>query len=143
MTDAASTDAPAFDPYDFPPDLIRAQREAAEVREQLHRFQATLPWSREPHEGWEASHEGGGLHGFQSSRPPTDGWTDEQKTEYDRLWEESRRASEVVYTHPHWQTCGVDAYKARQALKRVPEAQPVIPADTALSAAQEDVALAH
>ncbi|GGY21485.1 hypothetical protein GCM10010358_83770 [Streptomyces minutiscleroticus] len=44
----------SFDPFDFPADSIAVQREAAGLHAELRRFQATLPWSWEPHEGWEA-----------------------------------------------------------------------------------------
>ncbi|MGW7090024.1 hypothetical protein ACWGH2_41945 [Streptomyces sp. NPDC054871] len=102
MTDA--TDAP--NPFNFPAKLIEAQQAAAEAFAELHRYQATLAWSREPHEGWEADKpaHGGVMHGFVSSRPATEGWTEEQKAEYERLWEECREKSGIVHTHPHWES---------------------------------------
>lgn len=139
MTDAPA-DAPEFDPLDFPSDLVKAQREAVEAREELRRFAATLPWSREPHEGWEAPEQTGGMRGFSSARPATQGWTEEQTAEYERLWEECRKKSAKVYAHAHWGKCGSRAYEARQALKRKPEAQPVVKAETP-EPAQEDMAL--
>lgn len=112
--------AAPFDPYGFPPDLIAAQKRAADLYAELHRFQATLGWSREPHEGW--SDVGSGQW-RESARPRTAGWELQEAAEYDRLWRELRDAAALVYTHPHWAKCP-DAYKARQALKQVPEALP-------------------
>jgi len=126
MSDA--TDTPS-DPFGFPPELIEAQKAAAEAYEELHRYQAMLPWSREPHEGWEAPApaHGGALVGPQFSRPRSPGWTDAQKAEYDRLWEECRRTSAVVSTHPHWgRFPGAAQIEARQALKRMPGALPAV-----------------
>ncbi|MEU5193646.1 hypothetical protein AB0G86_06220 [Streptomyces scabiei] len=128
MTDSPA-ETPAFDPFAFPSDLVKAHSEAAEARAELHRYQATLPWSREPHDGWEAPERTGGMQALKSSRPPTNGWTDEQKAEYDRLWERCRETSLLVYAHRHWKACGMKAAEARQALKRVPEAQPAVKAD--------------
>lgn len=129
-------------PFNFPPDLIEAQKASAEAYETLHRYQATLPWSREPHEGWEAPvpAHGGALAGRQFSRPATQGWTAEQAAEYDRLWEACRTTSAAVFTHPHWETetvSGAPQFEARQALKRMPGA---LPARTAVE--QGDLATA-
>ncbi|MFE2839234.1 hypothetical protein ACFXI6_51320 [Streptomyces mirabilis] len=123
------TDAPASDPFDFPSDLIKAQKDAADAHAKLRRFQASLPWSREPHDGWEAPEpaHGGVLHGYQSSRPATKGWTQAETDEYARLWEQWRETAARVYTHRYWHNHrGEDAIKARQALKHEPGAQPVL-----------------
>ncbi|TGB03224.1 hypothetical protein [Streptomyces sp. MZ04] len=125
MTEA--TTAP--NPFDFPDKLIEAQQAAAEAFAALHRFQADpeLPWSREPHEGWEEPEpaHGGVLQGYKSSRPATKGWSAEQVVEYEKLWEACRDTSVLVHTHPHWERfTGPDAVAARQALKRMPGAQP-------------------
>ncbi|MET8822633.1 hypothetical protein [Streptomyces rochei] len=66
------------------------------------------------------------MSGYRSSRPPSPGWSQEQKDEYDRLWELCRSTSLAVYAHKHWTACGVRAVEARQALKRLPKAQPVV-----------------
>jgi hypothetical protein len=64
-----TTDAPdnaPFDPYAFSTDLINAQRAAVEAYQALHDYQATLLWSREPHEEWEEEQpaHGGALCGY-------------------------------------------------------------------------------
>jgi hypothetical protein len=46
-----------FDPHAFPEDLVTVQRKAAELYQQLRDFQTTLPWSREPHPGWDGETE--------------------------------------------------------------------------------------
>ena len=129
MSDATDTDP--SNPFGFPPDLVEAQKASAEAFEALHRYQATLPWSREPHEGWEAPApaHGGALVGRQFSRPASPGWTPEQTAEYDRLWEACRTTSAAVSTHPHWETeavSGAAQFEARQALKRMPDALPEV-----------------
>ncbi|MFB6505544.1 hypothetical protein ACFC07_22365 [Streptomyces sp. NPDC056099] len=132
MSDATDTPSDPSNPFNFPPKLIEAQRAAAEAYEELRRYQAKLPWSREPHDGWEAPTpaHGGVLNGFQSSRPASPGWTDEQKAECDRLWEECRRTSAVVFVHPHWGNFeGPAQVEARQALKRMPGALPALKQD--------------
>jgi len=125
MSDPTDTDP--SNPFGFPPGLVEAQKASAEAFEALHRYQATLPWSREPHVGWETPTpaHGGALAGFQSSRPASPGWTAGQAAEYDRLWEACRTTSVAVSTHPHWETVsGAAQFEARQALKRVPGALP-------------------
>ncbi|MEV0487289.1 hypothetical protein AB0I69_42655 [Streptomyces sp. NPDC050508] len=129
MSDATDTPSDPSNPFSFPPELVEAQKAAAEAYEALHRYQATLPWSRVPHDGWEAPTpaHGGALVGPQSSRPATQGWTSEQGAEYDRLWEACRTTSAAVSLHPHWATfSGADQFEARQALKRMPGALPAI-----------------
>jgi hypothetical protein len=130
-----------FDPFGFPSGLVTAARDAAEAREELRRYAVTLPWSREPHPGWEAPEQTGGMGGYRTSRPATDGWSEDQQARYDTLWEKWRETSALVYTHEHWGRCGAKAYEARQALKRLPEAQPVVNVEAG-QPAQEDAALA-
>lgn len=118
---SAPPDEPApFDPHDFPDDLIAAQREAADLYVRLHVFQATLPWSREQHDGWPEEKERGRE---RSGRPATPGWTAEEAAEYDRLYAALRKATAAVITHRWWERCGKegtkggDLVKARQALR--------------------------
>lgn len=122
--------APEFDPFDFPADLIALQLRAATLFAELHVFQKTLPWSRVPHEGWEAAGQGGGQRAYESSRPTTDGWTAEQGAKYDQLFEDVREAAAQVQAHPHWQRCTPDvAVRARMALKHTEGAVPASQAD--------------
>ncbi|MBV1940828.1 hypothetical protein KUF83_30300 [Streptomyces sp. BV286] len=132
MTDATDTPSDPSNPYGFPPKLVEAQKAAAEAFEELNRYQAKLPWSRDPHDGWEAPApaHGGVLNGYSSSREPTTGWTDEQKAEYDRLWAQCRETSSIVLTHEHWENFeGPELIAARQALKKLPDALPGLTQD--------------
>ncbi|MFF7205385.1 hypothetical protein [Streptomyces sp. NPDC008141] len=107
----------AFDPLDFPHDLLDAQRALAALYAQLHALQARLPWSREAHPGWQEEKERGRQ---RPGRPATAGWTADEAAEYDRLWEALRTAAAVVDSHPHWDRCreaGAGELSARQALK--------------------------
>ncbi|MFI6341081.1 hypothetical protein [Streptomyces sp. NPDC050535] len=113
--------APApFDPQDFPPNLRDAQRRAAELYAELHAFQATLPWSRDPHPGWPNETERGKE---REGRPETAGWTDEQADAYDNLLADLRKATAAVQSHSWWKRCGQEGVKGadlvdvRQALK--------------------------
>ncbi|MEU6325358.1 hypothetical protein [Streptomyces sp. NPDC047009] len=129
------TDAPdrPFSLLDFPADLRAAQRTAAE----LYAYQATLPWSREPHPGWPEDTE----RGTESrQRSATDGWSPDQAAEYDRLFAELRAATAAVQCDPWWKRCkqegitGADLVATRQALKRAEGAVPLGQNDVAQTA---------
>lgn len=119
----ASTEEPEpLKPDNFPPDLLAKQRALSAAYAALHAFSADpeLPWAATPHDGRDDTSSG---RWRETVREETDGWTDEQQAEHDRLWAEVRkRAIEVSY-HNH---CGVVreycgpkvVVKARQALKQ-------------------------
>lgn len=109
-----------FDPLQFPPDLIAAQLRLATLQRQLQALQERLPWSREPHPGWEAVDERGRQH---PGREATPGWEPADAAAYDRLWAELREAAAAVSGHPHWAQCP-DPVKARMALKHAEGAVP-------------------
>ncbi|MFE9993467.1 hypothetical protein [Streptomyces avermitilis] len=121
-----STPAPApFDPHDFPPDLLAAQRKLAGLYAALHAHQATLPWSRKAHPGWPEVKERGREH---SGREASPGWPAADAAAYDKLWEDLRQAAEAVRGHGHWSRCrlaGADVVKARQTLKHTEGAGPL------------------
>ncbi|MFE9679770.1 hypothetical protein ACFYO5_37690 [Streptomyces sp. NPDC006259] len=130
-----STPAPEpdpFDPQNFPADLIAAQRQVADLYAALRAHQATLPWSREPHPGWQDETERGRE---RCGRPASPGWTPDEATEFDRLMEELRAATALVQCHTWWARCeregikGANMVAARQALKHakgaVPEGAPL------------------
>lgn len=123
--DDVTDDSPEFDPFNFPADLISLQLRAATLYAELHEFQKTLPWSRVPHEGWQATGQGGGLQGYESSRPQTDGWTAEQGATYEQLFDGLRKATAEVQAHHHWHRCAIDiTVRARMALKHAEGAVP-------------------
>ncbi|MGW2689805.1 hypothetical protein ACWC6I_42470 [Streptomyces sp. NPDC001414] len=104
--------------YAFPSDLLARQREAAELYAELHAFQATLPWAREPHEGWPADPER-----KRSGRDATDGWEPEAAERYDTLLAKLRMATAAVQMHKWWDSVpAADMVKARMALKHAPGA---------------------
>ncbi|MFE7212449.1 hypothetical protein ACFU93_21140 [Streptomyces sp. NPDC057611] len=136
-TPAPETAAAApFDPHDFPGDLVAAQHTEAELYADLHAFQKTLPWSREPHDGWPDEAERGREH---RGRPASPGWTPEQAAEFGRLFVALRRAAAAVGGHKWWERCkregikGADLVAARMALKH---------AEGAVPTAREDVGTA-
>ncbi|MFE1289696.1 hypothetical protein [Streptomyces sp. NPDC058751] len=127
MTDVPNpADEPAqpepepFDPLKFPKDLITAHLRLATLQAQLHAHQARLPWSREPHPGWEAIDERGRQH---PGRSATEGWEPADAAEYDRLWAELREAAAAVSCHKHWAQCP-DPVTARMKLKAAKGAAP-------------------
>ncbi|MER6109305.1 hypothetical protein [Streptomyces hirsutus] len=134
-----STTASPFDPHAFPDDLVAAQRRAAELHVALHRLQARLPWSREPHKGWPEQTERGKEH---PGRPATEGWPAEDAVEFDRLLEDLRETTGIVQSHEWWGICDREGVKgaalvaARMALKRAPGA---VPDEDVPALAPEDV----
>ncbi|MYV41076.1 hypothetical protein GT030_19920 [Streptomyces sp. SID1328] len=117
---APTPEASPFDPLAFPDKLREAQHLAADLYAELHDYQQTLPWSREPHPGWEAVQERGKEW---AGRPATDGWTPDQVAKYDELRGALLDATAAVNTHRWWGKCrnaGADLVAARQALKHEP-----------------------
>lgn len=101
----------------FPDDLRAAQVRLHQATAELTAFGRTLPWSVEPHEGWpgkEHSHTGEATGG----RPPSPGWTDEQKATISGLRQECLTLSVAVVTHPYWKSfTGEDLVNRRMELK--------------------------
>ncbi|MFB7850401.1 MULTISPECIES: hypothetical protein [unclassified Streptomyces] len=84
------------------PDALRAtQIRLHQATAELTALGRALPWSVEPHDGWpgkEHSHTGEVTGG----RPPSPGWTDEQKAAVDEFRQECLALSETVSAHPYW-----------------------------------------
>ncbi|MFJ5645810.1 hypothetical protein [Streptomyces sp. NPDC093223] len=121
-------------PYTFPSDLLEAQRAFVGLRAELRALQARLPWSREPLDGWEPIEEHGRKH---PGREASEGWTEQEAAENDRLWKKLREAAAAVSCHKHWeQFQGAEAIAARQALKRatLAPAGTLTPVDRAVTA---------
>lgn len=125
----------AFDPLDFPHDLLEAQCALAALYAQLHALQARLPRSRQAHPGWEEEKERGRQ---RPGRPATDGWEAVDAAECDRLWAELRTAAaDVDCHHPRWGRCreaGAGELSARQALKHGDGAVPDVGSDVTAAA---------
>ncbi|MFB7919276.1 hypothetical protein [Streptomyces sp. NPDC056061] len=75
----------------------------------------------EPHDGWPGK-EHPHTSEVTGGRPPSPGWTDEQKAAIDRLRQECLTLSETISTHPYWkELSGPDLVDARTALKHAHE----------------------
>ncbi|MFF9320222.1 hypothetical protein ACF1BP_28985 [Streptomyces sp. NPDC014735] len=88
----------------------------------------------EPHDGRpgkEHSHTGE----VRGGRPPSPGWTDEQKAAVDRLRQKCLALSETVNTHPYWESfTGENLVKRRMELKATTQPEAVAAADVTLGA---------
>ncbi|GGZ20070.1 hypothetical protein [Streptomyces nitrosporeus] len=118
----------------FPDDLRAAQARLHQATAELTALGRALPWSVEPHEGWpgkEHSHTGEVTGG----RPPSPGWTDEQKAAVSRLRQECLTLSETVVTHPYWQSLsGEDLVRQRMELKAITRPQAAAALDVTAAA---------
>ncbi|MEU7148696.1 hypothetical protein AB0B15_11750 [Streptomyces sp. NPDC045456] len=104
--------------YDFPDDLIAAQRDLQQVTADLHALYHRLAPSPEPAEAFHDSRESGYWRDRQRDASP--GWTDDEKAEEAKLREHRLELAATVVTHTFWSTLsGADAPKARSALKHV------------------------
>ncbi|MFI5990364.1 hypothetical protein ACIBAC_00720 [Streptomyces sp. NPDC051362] len=133
----ATAEETPFDPYAYPPNLVKAQLRAATLYAELHRLQKALPWSREPHEGWPAVEERGRE---RSGRDASPGWGAETAAAYEKARAELLEAAAYVHTHDWWKTCrdhGVQGGKlvdVRQALKHADGAVPLVREDVDVAA---------
>ncbi|MEU2872812.1 hypothetical protein ABZ769_26985 [Streptomyces olivoreticuli] len=108
--------------YDFPPDLRAAQLELHQARTALEELGKALPWSAEPMPGWTVRSTLNARDDRVVTRPASPGYTDEQKTELERLRERLLELSVTVSTHPFWKTVAPgQVVGARMVLKRVHE----------------------
>ncbi|MFG2097294.1 hypothetical protein [Streptomyces sp. NPDC048612] len=107
--------------YDFPQDLRDAQLELHQVRSALSDLYKQLPWSVEPLPGWSHAKENG--RSFESSRPDSPGWSEEEKQQVDALRARQMELVTTVFFHPFWATCD-DPVTARSALKHAHEQTP-------------------
>ncbi|MCO8308838.1 hypothetical protein [Streptomyces sp. RKCA744] len=99
--------------YDFPEDLLTAQEELHQVAHTLKALYDRLPWSVEPHPGFNDPERW-----RPRQRPATDGWSEEDQAEVRRLRDRQRELTSTVATHSFWQTLeGPDIVSARTMLK--------------------------
>ncbi|MER7952040.1 hypothetical protein ABTY59_32080 [Streptomyces sp. NPDC096079] len=135
MSTAAPASAPAeeqpFDPTAFPADLRAARLRANALYAEQHTFSARLPWSREPHPGWEPVLNKNNNTVIAPGREASPGWDADDAAAYDRLGVELREVTAAIQMHPWWATCrengvtGLDIVQARQALKALTDAAPL------------------
>ncbi|WP_275562938.1 hypothetical protein [Streptomyces sp. 5-6(2022)] len=106
--------------YDFPPDLLAAQEELHQVAAVLTALLEGLPWSVEPHPGFSDPDI---WRPWQ--RPASDGWSEEDQKEVQRLRDRQRELTITVVTHTFWANFeGPDLVTARMQLKHTHAAAP-------------------
>ncbi|WJY43282.1 hypothetical protein QT196_39180 (plasmid) [Streptomyces sp. P9-2B-2] len=105
--------------FDFPRDLVAAQLELRSVQSELSALYKRLPWSVEPLPGWSHTKDGGRY--YESKRPDSPGWNDEEKQQVNDLRARQMELVTFIYVHDFWASCS-DPVTARSALKHVPEA---------------------
>ncbi|MGW3389522.1 hypothetical protein [Streptomyces cinereoruber] len=116
-----------FNPLAFPADLRAARLRANTLYAEQAALAARLPWSREPHPGWEQKKNENTDVLLEEGREASPGWDPADAAEYDRIAEELREVTAVIQTHPWWAECrthgvtGPDIVEARQALKALTE----------------------
>lgn len=85
--------------FDFPDDLLAAQRELHRIAADLQAAYEALPRTVEP-------------------LPGSPGWTDEQQQQIGDLRARRLELATTVFTHPYWAGLeGPEAVRARSALK--------------------------
>ncbi|MGP3777141.1 hypothetical protein ACTWJ8_40535 (plasmid) [Streptomyces sp. SDT5-1] len=106
--------------YEFPQDLLTAQRELTEAVAERDAFAQTLPWSLTKAEAIPRS----GYTNFERPEVPED--TDEETlARYAALRARVVELSEFIICHRYWaELDGSDAVRARSRLKHHPDAQP-------------------
>lgn len=105
--------------FECPNDLVTAQLELHRVRAELSALYKRLPWSVVPLPGWTHSKEGGRY--FESQRPDSPGWTDEEKQQVNDVRARQMELVTHIFVHEFWASCP-DPVAARSALKHVTEA---------------------
>ncbi|WP_310726222.1 hypothetical protein [Streptomyces sp. N2A] len=104
------------DKFDFPDDLVDAQAQLYKVQAELSALYKRLPWSVEPLPGWTHTKEDGRY--YESKRPDSPGWTDEEKQQVTDLRARQMELVTRIFAHPFWASCE-DPVTARTALKHV------------------------
>ncbi|MEU9267278.1 nucleic acid-binding protein [Streptomyces sp. NPDC048251] len=86
--------------YDYPDDLLKAQRDLHAVRADLAVLFKALPYSVEPMEAW-ARPEGYWLS-TSPAHPDSRGWTDSEQRQVAQLRERERELAAMIVTHGFW-----------------------------------------
>ncbi|GAB2604228.1 hypothetical protein GCM10027168_41460 [Streptomyces capparidis] len=98
--------------FDFPADLVQAQRELEQAQADLSALYARLPRFPEP-----VSEPYTDARGIQ--HPPSPGWSEEEHRAVADLLKRQQHLAETIATHFFWQTLEGPAFvEARSALKR-------------------------
>ncbi|KOU58821.1 hypothetical protein ADK55_10760 [Streptomyces sp. WM4235] len=101
---------------DYPPRLVALQAQLHRVRSQHAELCATLSWSAEPLEGWQARE---GVYSHRGDVAPSPGYTPEQRVRKAAFERRLSRLAGLVLTDPFWSTLERgDVVEARMGLKR-------------------------
>ncbi|MEV6574884.1 hypothetical protein [Streptomyces sp. NPDC051577] len=101
---------------EYPPRLVALQAQLHRVRSQYAELCATLPWSAEPLEGWQARE---GVHSHRGDVAASPGYTAEQKERTAAFERRLRRLAGLVMADSFWATVArEDVVEARMGLKR-------------------------
>ncbi|MFJ4806652.1 nucleic acid-binding protein [Streptomyces murinus] len=102
--------------YDYPDDLIAAQQELTQVRDDLTALYKRLPYSVEPMEGWQRP-EGYWLTTCRAY-PDSPGWSEQEQREVGALRERECDLTAAIVTHAFWNdVAGPERLDARSQLK--------------------------
>ncbi|MFI1510186.1 nucleic acid-binding protein [Streptomyces sp. NPDC020597] len=107
--------------YDYPDDLLTAQRDLNQVRADLAALYERLPYSVEPMQAWQRP-EG---YWLATSRayPDSPGWSEQEQQEVAALRERERDLTAVILTHAFWNdVAGPERPDARSKLRHALEA---------------------
>ncbi|MDH6604484.1 hypothetical protein M2164_000119 [Streptomyces sp. SAI-208] len=106
--------------YDYPDDLLTAQRELLAVRAELAALLEALPYSVEPMEAWTRP-EGYWLS-TSPSYPASPGWTEVEQQEVTQLRKRERDLAAKIVAHSFWNEIdGPARPDARSQLRHVVE----------------------
>jgi hypothetical protein len=106
--------------YDFPDDLLQAQRDLNQVRADLEALNKQLPYSVEPMEAWQRP-EGYWL-ATPRAYPDSPGWSEQEQKEVAALREKERDLTAVILTHAFWsEVAAPERPDARSQLKHALE----------------------
>ncbi|MFL4953340.1 nucleic acid-binding protein [Streptomyces sp. MMS24-I31] len=109
--------------YDFPDDLLTAQRDLNQVRADLTGLYERLPYSVEPLDAWQRP-EGYWL-AASPAYPDSPGWTEQEQLEVAALRERERELAAAIVTHAFWrEVSGPERPDARSQLRHALSAVP-------------------
>ncbi|MCX5078765.1 hypothetical protein OHA84_37945 (plasmid) [Streptomyces sp. NBC_00513] len=101
---------------DYPHRLVALQAQLHRVRSQHEELCATLPWSADPLEGWQARE---GVYSHRGDVEASPGYTPQQRARKAAFERRLSRLTGLVLTDPFWSTLArEDIVEARMGLKR-------------------------
>ncbi|WP_060886835.1 hypothetical protein [Streptomyces caniscabiei] len=102
--------------YDYPDDLLTAQRDLQAARADLAALFKALPYSVEPMEAWTRP-EGYWLS-TSPAHPDSPGWTEQEQRQVAELRKRERELAATIVTHAFWKMVdGPERPNARSGLR--------------------------